>query len=197
MIVTDEKRPHCLRCIKAKLECSGYPDITIIQFDGQRRHKLSPSPSPGTLDADVEESTEVVRRSVSKISVTEFAFVTDLLTTPMPLNFNDVFIQYTRSKIFGGPNIEEVEVTVPEDEDRTSMNTAFLALSTTFFGIEHKENRLVSRGFHQYGKSLEYVHEALGDPTRYRSLDLLESIATMSLFEVCSPLMMRLMYTAF
>jgi hypothetical protein len=111
----------------------------------------------------------------------------------MPLNYDDVFIQYTRSKIFGGLNVEESAN--PEEEDRTSMNTAFLALSTTFFGIEHKENRLVSRGFHQYGKSLEYVHEALGDPTRYRSLDLLESIATMSLFEVCSPLIMRFMYT--
>jgi hypothetical protein len=159
--------------------------MTIIQFDGQRGHKISPSPqsSPGTLDADVEESTQLVPRSISKQPVVEFTFVTHLLTTPMPLNFNDVFIQYTRSKLFGGLNSEEVAAP-PENEDRTQMNKAFLALSTTFFGIEHKENRLVSRGFHQYGQSLEYVHEALGDPTTYRSLDLLESIATMSLFEV-------------
>lgn len=193
MNVLDEKRPHCLRCIKAKLECSGYPDMTIIQFDGQKRHKISPLPraSPGTLEADIEESRELVPHSVSKNSAPEFTFGTDLLTTyQMPLNLNDVFIQYTRSKLFAGLNSDEVATPEhePEHEDRTQMNKAFLALSTTFFGIEHKENRLVSRGFHQYGQSLEYVHAALCDPTRYRSLDLLESIVTMALFEVWLPL---------
>lgn len=106
----------------------------------------------------------------------------------MPLNSNYVFIQYTRSKQFSGLNSDEVAPPEhgPEHEDRTQINKAFLALSTTFFGIEHKENRLVSRGFHQYGQSLEYVHGALEDPSRYRSLDLLESIVTMALFEVRS-----------
>lgn len=159
--------------------------MTIIQFDGQRRHKISPSPGT-TLETDVKESTELVPRSFSQNNVHEFTFVTELLTHPMPLDFNDVFIQYTRSKLFGGLNSDEVAAAPDPEaghEDRALMNKAFLALSTTFFGIEHKENRLVSRGFYQYGQSLEYVHGALGDPSRYRSLDLLESIATMSLFE--------------
>lgn len=191
MICLDEKRPHCLRCIKANLECSGYPDITFIQFDGQKRHNISSSAnaSPGTTPniADVQEPMELIPRSFPHNKVQDFTFVTNLLSTPMPLNLNDVFIQYTRSKLFGGLNSDEVAS--PKDEaesdDRAEKNKAFLALSTTFFGIEHKENRLVSRGFHQYGQSLEYVHGALGDPSRYRSLDLLESIATMSLFEAC------------
>lgn len=164
--------------------------MTFIQFDGQKRHKLSPSTHalPGTTPntADVQEPMELISRSLPHHNVQEVTFVKNLLTTPMPLNFNDVFIQYTRSKLFGGLNSDQVAG--PEDEaeydDRAEMNKAFLALSTTFFGIEHKENRLVNRGFHQYGQSLEYVHGALGDPSRYMSLDLLESIATMSLFEV-------------
>lgn len=161
--------------------------MTIIQFDGQKRHKISPSPRASSGTVEAHESRELVPGSVLRDHMAEFTFATDLLTKyQMPLDFNDVFIQYTSSKLFGGLNLEEVAVPEHETqhEDRTQMNKAFLALSTTFFGIEHKENRLVSRGFHQYGQSLEYVHEALGDPSRYGSLDLLESIATMSLFEV-------------
>lgn len=123
--------------------------MTIIQFDGQKRHKISPSPqdSRGTLKAAVEESRELAHRSVSKTPVIELTFATDLLTTyQMPLNFNDVFIQYTRSELFSDLNSDEVAPPEhgPEHEDRTQMNKAFLALSTTLFGIEHKENRLVS-----------------------------------------------------
>lgn len=117
--------------------------------------------------------------------MSEFIF-TDLLSTLMPLDTNDVFIQYTRSKLFGGLNSDEVAAPTYEAlrQERAQNNREFLALATAFFGIEHKEKRLVSRGFHQYGQSLEYVHRALGDSTLYGSVELLESIATMSLFEV-------------
>ncbi|EED14757.1 conserved hypothetical protein [Talaromyces stipitatus ATCC 10500] len=176
----DEQKPHCLRCIKAKLECSGYPDVTIIQFDGRRRRRTSTPTSRNTLNSDRELSTEIVPRAVS--STPQIASTAGPSIEPrISLNYNDVFMEYTRSKLFRG--LDSEDLVLPPNLDQGLVSKAFLALCTTFFGVEHKEQQLISRGFHQYGHALERVHGALGDPSRRASFDLLKSIAVMSLFE--------------
>jgi hypothetical protein len=149
--------------------------MTIILYDGRRRHRISPAePENG--------STEIARQSAWKappmLDDTEW-----LTAIHIPLNLDDVFLEYTRSKLFQGPN--RVSVVFPAHVDRSLVTQSFLALSTTFFGLEHKEKNLVSQGFQRYGFALENIHRALADPSRRASFDLLESIVVMSVFEVC------------
>ncbi|CRG87048.1 hypothetical protein PISL3812_04062 [Talaromyces islandicus] len=126
--------------------------MTIIQFDGRRRRKISP---------------------VSANS---------LFNTHIPLFSDDIFVEYTKARLLQGPQV--VNIVLPSGIDRSLFNKAFLALATTFFGVEHKEKGILSQGLLQYGDALSDVHKALGDPSRRNSYDLLESIAVMTLFEV-------------
>lgn len=128
--------------------------MTIIQFDGRRRRKISP------------------------------ASVNSLFDTHIPLFSDDIFVEYTRARLLQGPQVPEI--ILPSRMDRSLFNKAFMALATTFFGVEHKEKSVLSQGLLQYGDALSNVHQALGDPLRYHSYDLIDSITTMTLFEVRS-----------
>lgn len=128
--------------------------MTIIQFDGHRRRKISP------------------------------ASVNSLFGTHMPLFSEDIFVEYTKARLLQGPQVPEI--ILPSGMDRSLFNKAFKALATTFFGVEHKEKSVLNQGLLQYGDALSNVHQALGDPSRYHSYDLLESITIMTLFEVRS-----------
>ena len=98
------------------------------------------------------------------------------------ISSDDVFAEYTRSQIL--QHMESNAFVLPSTEDRSLVQKAFLALSTTFFGMEHKEKQLITRGFRHYGVALKHIRQALDDPCRVTSFDLIESILTMSLFEV-------------
>lgn len=126
--------------------------MTIIQFDGRQRRKISP------------------------------ASASSLFNTHIPLFSDDIFVEYTRSRLLQGPQI--IEISLPSGMDRSLFNKAFLALATTFFGVEHKDKGVLNQGLLQYGDALNNVHKALGDSSRHQSYDLLESITVMTLFEV-------------
>ncbi|KAH8697589.1 hypothetical protein BGW36DRAFT_295630 [Talaromyces proteolyticus] len=168
----DERKPKCERCAKAKLECGGYQEMTIIQFDGRQRRKLSPS-----LDSNISATT----RS-ALLPIKEFVRSDWTLGAHLPICTDDIFVEYTRSRLLQGQEVDD-PVVLPSTVDRPLVQKSFLALSTTFFGLEHKEKELVSQGFRRYGVALEYLRQAVGDPSRYTSFDLIESIMVMSLFE--------------
>ncbi|OKL55820.1 hypothetical protein UA08_08815 [Talaromyces atroroseus] len=150
--------------------------MTIILYDGRRRHTISPAASPESQN----RCTNIAPQSTSNASP-ELAETGWLTALHIPLNLDDVFLQYTRSKLFQGSN--RVDVVLPAHVDRSLMTKAFLALCTTFFGLEHKEKGVIRQGFQRYGHALEHIHRALEDPVRCASFDLLESIAVMSVFE--------------
>lgn len=163
--------------------------MTIIQYDGRRRQKASSSSSSSspTIPSESEAvsndapTRKVVARSgvriVPKLAEAKFAMVPQ-----MPFDFDEVFIEYTRDRLLRGPNVTAIDL--PMDVDRTLMIKAFLALSTTYYGIEHKDRRIVNQGMQRYSHALEHVHRALSDASRNTSFDVLESIGVMSLFEV-------------
>jgi hypothetical protein len=128
--------------------------MTIIQFDGRRRRRISP------------------------------VSVNSIFDTHIPLLSDDIFVEYTKARLLQGPQV--VDIILPSGMDRSLFNKAFMALATTFFGVEHKEKSVLSQGLLQYGDALSNVHHALGDPSRHQTYDLFESIAIMTLFEVSS-----------
>ncbi|KAK9369815.1 hypothetical protein V1509DRAFT_638497 [Lipomyces kononenkoae] len=145
--------------------------MTVIQFDGRQQRKLSPS-------SDSEVSA--VRHSTST-PPTELISNDWLLALHIPLFSDDIFVEYTRARLLQSTDFHNI--ILPSTVDRTLVQRAFLALATTFFGVEHKEKQLVSQGFHRYGDALKHVRQALSGPACYVSFDLLESIVVMSLFE--------------
>ena len=112
----------------------------------------------------------------------EFARLASMIGQQISLPSDDVFVQYTQSRLLGG--LDTTAIVISSRSDRSLVQKAFLALATTFFGLDHREKNLISQGFRRYGNALRSVHQALGDQSRYRSLDLLESISVMALFEV-------------
>lgn len=149
--------------------------MTIIQFDGRRQRKISP-PSNLTSSSGANNASWVSQ------SPDGLATASSLFRTHIPLFSDDIFVQYITARLLQGPQI--AEIALPPGMDRSLFNKAFLALATTFFGVEHKEKTVLTRGLLRYGDALKHVHQALGDPSRHQSYDLLESISVMTLFEV-------------
>lgn len=131
----------------------------------------------------MQTPAQIIPSSLSTITapedITRFA---PLISRQISLPSDDIFVQYTRSRLLRG--IDVTDPVVSSTAERVLVEKSFLALATTFFGLDHHEKSVISRGFRRYGNALGFVHQALGDQSQYRSFDLLESIIIMALFEV-------------
>lgn len=94
---------------------------------------------------------------------------------------DDIFVNYTLAHLLRSSDQVEQDVTGIE---RTLANQCFLALATSYFGGEHKEKSLVERGLQRYGVALKGLHDAMGNSSKMKTYDVLESVIVMSLFEV-------------
>jgi hypothetical protein len=95
---------------------------------------------------------------------------------------DEIFTSYTINYLLRGLHDDQV-VHQPEI-DRKLTDECFLALSTTYFGAAHEDKSILQQGFQRYGLALERIYNALGDPSRYRSFDLLHAVVVAALFEV-------------
>ncbi|GKT45955.1 uncharacterized protein ColSpa_06136 [Colletotrichum spaethianum] len=93
---------------------------------------------------------------------------------------DDIFISYALTYLLR----ESEGIVVKPGTDRTLTNECFVALSTTIFGIDNMEKRVLQRGLQRYGVALKALNQALSDPRECRSFDVLEAIIIMALFEV-------------
>ncbi|KAF2092986.1 hypothetical protein NA57DRAFT_49197 [Rhizodiscina lignyota] len=176
----DQTRPECHKCLRLRLTCGGYPDLTVIQFDGRRAGKPS---QPDPVSAD-EAALIPFNSTSSHESLSLFTAGDEfLLNSEVQLHPEHIFISFTRSRLLQGPDSTNITGVLPRIVDRNLVQKSFLALATTYFGMEHKEKSLVQRGMQQYGHTLEDVHNALSDPSRRTSFDLLQSITIMGFFE--------------
>jgi hypothetical protein len=126
---------------------------------------------------------EVAPSSLSTVAAPDrFTRFASLIGRQISSPPDDIFVQYTRSRLLRGVNA--TDPVVPPTVERVLVEKSFLALSTVFFGLDHHEKSVVNRGFRRYGNALGLVRQALGDQSRYQSFDLLESIIIMALFEV-------------
>jgi hypothetical protein len=169
--MTDETRPNCKRCIKAKLTCGDWPSLTVIQFDGHTRKQQQAPES-------IEESP------IAEENVLGLTLFSD---PPSPwskivISSDEIFVNYTWARLL--KSSDQMDQTVVPGVDRTLSEQCFLALATSYFGNENREQAVMERGFQRYGSALKLLHEALGSASKSKTYDVLESIIVMSLFEV-------------
>jgi len=89
---------------------------------------------------------------------------------------------YTNSRLFHGV----WSAVVPDEEGQPLTNTCLVALSTTFFGLEHRDNLTIKDGLSVYTTALRTLNQSLSDPFQSRTLDTLQSVIVMTLFELLS-----------
>ncbi|KAH8646880.1 hypothetical protein BX600DRAFT_390305 [Xylariales sp. PMI_506] len=166
-IKCDLTSPECNRCIKARLKCGGSRQTAFIHF--------------GSLTADQAVGTTHTNHPTSSgvdPLIPEWAELGGS-GHRLSIPYEELFLMYTRLNLLHG----EEELTHHPGLPHGLTRRTFLALSTTYFGIEHQENRLVQSGLTKYGQALGAVSQALADPSTHKTYDLLLSIFIMSLFE--------------
>ena len=168
----DETRPNCKRCLKAKLTCGDWPSLTVIQFQGRpikrQRHTLK-----------LKQETPMAEDK--SLSATRFLDLSSPWSKVM-IPPDDIFVNYTLAHLLKSSDQMD-QIAIPGVE-RALADQCFLALATSYFGNEHREQALVKRGFQRYSSALEGLHEALGDVSKSKTYDVLESVIVMALFEV-------------
>lgn len=98
----------------------------------------------------------------------------------LTIDLDEVFMTYTNDRLLkGGETIDPSALLVP----RKLANQCFLALSTTYFGHDHRQKGVVEKGLTRYGAALAGVHDALSDPKKSATYDILEAVILMALFE--------------
>jgi hypothetical protein len=67
------------------------------------------------------------------------------------------------------------------------LRNAILSLSVTFFGSQHRQDRITAKGYHQYGGVLRQLNVALGDPARQTINATILTALTCMLLEIFLP----------
>lgn len=168
LILLDETRPTCKRCTIAKLECGGYRDLTVIQYNGSSKVQKIPASS---LQASAKDA--LISQILNFGNASPWQSI-----APKP---DDVFVSYTLAHLLKGNESMDPTANLV---DRKLADQCFLALATSYFGHDHYEKRIVERGLQRYGVALNELHSALADAKRCTSYDILESVILMSFFEV-------------
>lgn len=159
----------CTRCLKRGVDCDGPRDLEWIHQNQSATTKSSPG-------------TEVTSMSPpSELSIVAFE--------------QDVCFAYTRKTLFrGGPvelacNMIDSAGTAPfsQSPELDLLRGAILSLSTTYFGNQHRDQRIVAKGYNQYGQVLQQLNTALAMPARQMSNEILLTAFTCMLVEMFSP----------
>ncbi|KAL7931209.1 hypothetical protein V8C35DRAFT_119574 [Trichoderma chlorosporum] len=176
-IKCDLTTPHCKRCLKAGLQCGGSRGLSILQYNGQSGQVVLSNMASGApvmnnaatgQDAGLSGASHLSRRnSVSLASIYRPQTTRD-----------EIFITYTMSQLLKGGDA----TTIPGSSGGLA-EQCLVALSTTYFGIAHKERDILRHGMSKYGSSLWTLNQMLGDQSASCTLDVLEAIMIMALFE--------------
>lgn len=175
--------PACSRCIKARLLCGGSQDVCFIQYNGESKQAalstaLSSRSSISGIGAsasasDVDMSTSSLRGYSSQSAPLN-------LFTQLPVAYDEVYLTYTRSHLLR----EHGELWFDSQPSQSLAEKCLLALSTTYFGIDHLEWPITHLGMSRYGKVLSELNRDLSNPETCQSSDLLFAVIVMTLFEV-------------
>lgn len=79
---------------------------------------------------------------------------------------------------YDGDQPVELEIS----EQQPLAECCFLSLATKYFRSQHRQSSIARGGLQLYGLALKDLNKSLNNSSRYRSLDLLNSVVTMALF---------------
>jgi hypothetical protein len=166
----DETRPKCLRCKKRGLDC-----------DGPR----------GAVWIDQSDTYPTTSLPESAISKTVLAVELSLAAIE-----EDICLAYTRKNLLRGGPVEVACNKIGFHENApifsrfpalSLLRKAIVSLSVTFFGIQHNDTRIISKGYHQYGEVLRRLNTTLAVPEQQTTNETLLTALTCMLLEVFMP----------
>lgn len=154
--------------------------MTVIQYHGRRDQEADtqPTSAPG-------QPSETAKTSLISPPSQDNAEVQSSLIIPFGSRIlppeDTIFLSYTHANLMDGRE-HYASLALEPNKGQLALK-CYLALSTTYFGVEHRQPVLVRRGLNQYGKALTELNLALGNSSRCLSYDLLESVVVMAIFE--------------
>ncbi|KAH7402241.1 hypothetical protein DE146DRAFT_460078 [Phaeosphaeria sp. MPI-PUGE-AT-0046c] len=166
----DQTRPVCIRCKKRGDNCDGPRQLEWIYQNQATASNLS----PGRGKANMSLPTEVSIAGFEK----------------------NICLAFTRKTLFRGGPVELACDMIDFDENASIFSRrpelsllrgAILSLAVTYFGNQHHDQRIVSKGYSQYGQVLQQLNSALAVPARQTSNEVLLTAFTCMLVELFSP----------
>ena len=147
--------------------------MSVIQYEGKNPKADVSQPYEGNGDlVSLREKRLTPRRAQTE----------SLLGITLGIPREEILVRYANTHLVFPNDLDKI-VLEPAMSTGLTRQT-FLALATTFFGTEQKDGTLVQQGLRQYSYAISRLNQALGDPKQYPTLDLLQSIVIMAMFEV-------------
>jgi len=82
---------------------------------------------------------------------------------------------------------QETSLVFSNDPALALLREAILSLSVTFFGKQHREDRIISKGYDQYSEVLRKLNAALAIPEQQTSNEVILTALTCMLLEIFLP----------
>jgi hypothetical protein len=167
----DEARPVCIKCKKRNLKCDGPKDPTWVGQTEVFLTKTTPK--------------NAIRETSLQVEISLAAFE------------DDICLAYTRKNLLRGGLVDLAcnMIDCPENDDIFTENLALgllrkalLSLSVTFFGNQHREDRITAKGYNRYGEVLRQLNAVLAIPERQTTNETILTAMTCMLLELFLPL---------
>lgn len=174
----DETSPTCQRCQQGGLECDGPKDTTFVESAivksrrtqrSTRRRGPVPPPDDRYLIHDLQPR----------------------------MNECEVYICYTQKHLRpDGPIDLGIQDFQPKDftleGDSGSRNSpvfkeALASFATLYFGAQHKQSNILTRGYSVYSTALQQLNRALADPVLCLRDETILSVITLAMLELFVP----------
>ncbi|KAF2812158.1 uncharacterized protein BDZ99DRAFT_382807 [Mytilinidion resinicola] len=181
----DERKPKCLRCVKGNYDCGGYREMRFIQF-GEALSQPENAAASSTDSNNAGDQALALRQAsdtTSKHQVHSLSL--SLCPIPSISSFqDDICVTYTLTHLLNGASYDgKTRAPSHHWSDEPLANTCFLSLATTYFGSQHREERLVKKGLQLYGVALRELHTALADAHQCQTRNVLDSVVTLNFLE--------------
>lgn len=192
MMFVDQTHPTCTRCSKGNFTCLGYRETLFI--DGQpqvqqRRHnqsilQLKKVYSPEALQTNRDSEDQLTKAPDSSQSQSELSPFQGLYSwsqlTASPWK-EEIILSYLVADF--GPMGTIYQKLKTSQQEATKQ--CFLALATTFFGVGHAEDSIVTEGRRLYSQALITLNASISNRGRHGMIEILSSVVALSLHEVC------------
>jgi hypothetical protein len=104
---------------------------------------------------------------------------------------DDICLAYTRKNLLRGGPVEiacnMIETTDNANPGLGLLRKAMLSLAVTYFGSQHRQDRITNKGYHRYGEVLGQLNSHLADPELQRTNETLLTAFSCMLFEIFVP----------
>lgn len=181
----DETRPHCERCRKARIQCSGFRDhLVFVDETRQTLDRLSPL-KHGPIDTSSFLGQSPPSKSLHALEL----FVWQVPRFDGCLE--DHYFPHLLIKFMGvGKTDDEYDgngtwmsACLSRQEVHPVAAISLKCLATMFFGRKHHQDAISMKAAKLYGQALVALSQALQDPHRDWSFDVLAATVALNYYE--------------